>query len=139
VSHVRRVLIDSSAFLSLEDSDERAHEKTRAALRELEKARAQFVTTNFVFDETYTLLLVRLGQARAVQWGTRFREGELVEVIRVTEDHEQRAWDIICEFDDKDFSFTDATSFAVSESLAIEEALAVDRHFHQVGRFQVLP
>ena len=136
---MRHVLIDSSAFLSLEDPDERAHTATRAAFRELVSARAHLVTTNFVFDETYTLILTRLGRHRAVAWGRDARASRLIELVRVGEDHEQAAWELIVSFDDKAFSYTDATSFAVARSLEIREALSLDGHFREYGRLQVLP
>ena len=58
---------------------------------------------------------------------------------RVDEDHEARAWEIILAFSDKDFSYTDATSFAVAENLGISEALSLDHHFHQYGALRVWP
>jgi predicted nucleic acid-binding protein len=60
-------------------------------------------------------------------------------LLRVDDDHERRAWEIIVSFDDEDFSYTDATSFAVTESIGIEEAFSLDRHFREFGRLRVLP
>lgn len=136
---MRTVLVDSSAFLSLEDPDERSHDRSLATLRELVRAGARLLTTNLVFDETYTLILTRLGRERAVAWGQSFREGKLVQMLRVGEDHEARAWEIVLSFEDKDLSYTDATSFAVCESLGIEEAFSLDRHFRQLGTLRVVP
>ena len=132
-------LIDSSAFLSLEDADETNHTATIAAYRDLLDTRTPLVTTNFVFDETYTLLLTRLGRSRAVAWGDRLLESTVVRRVRVSAQHETRAWEIIREFADKNFSYTDATCFAVAEHLGIDAALAVDRHFVQFGRLRVVP
>lgn len=136
---MRSVFVDSSAFLSLEDPDERSHPRSQRTLDELIDSGARLVTTNFVFDETYTLVLTRLGRGRAVAWGESFKEGELVQVLRVDEEHEERGWEIILAFTDKNFSYTDATSFAVMESLGLDEAFALDRHFHQYGGVRVLP
>jgi len=41
--------------------------------------------------------------------------------------------DIICSYEDKAFSFTDATTFAVAERLGIRRAFAFDKHFAQFG------
>lgn len=136
---MRTVLVDSSAFLALDDPAERGHQQTVATFRELVRGGARLLTTNFVFDEAYTLLLVRLGRQRAVSWGESLRASGLVRMERVDEDHEARAWEIILTFGDKDFSYTDATSFAVAENLGISEALSLDRHFHQFGALRVLP
>jgi predicted nucleic acid-binding protein len=133
------VIVDSSAFLSLEDADERSHQRTRDAFRELVLARRRLVTTNFVFGETYTLIMSRLGRDRAVSWASSFLAGRVVELLRVTDAHEDRAWEIILDFEDKDFSYTDATTFAVAENLGIPDALSLDRHFRQVGTLNVLP
>lgn len=110
-----------------------------AAFRSLVKERARLFTTNFVFDETYTLILTRLGRARALCWGESLKQGRLVQLLRIGEEHEARAWEIIREFSDKDFSYTDATSFAITESLGVEEALSLDAHFHQYGQLRVHP
>jgi predicted nucleic acid-binding protein len=39
----------------------------------------------------------------------------------------------------KEFSFTDCTSFALMERMRITTAFAFDIHFHQYGRFTILP
>jgi predicted nucleic acid-binding protein len=133
------VFVDSSAFLSLEDPDEQSHEATTTAFRELVSSGAQLLTTNFVYDESYTLILTRLRRNRAVSWGESFRASKLIELVRVDEEHEQAAWQLILAFEDKDFSYTDATSFAVTRSLEIDEALSLDRHFREYGRLRVWP
>jgi len=97
------------------------------------------LTTNFVFDEAYALILSRLGRDRAIGWGEALKRSSLVQVVRVDEDHEERAWQILVQFEDKDFSYTDATSFAVAESYGIDEVFALDRHFQQYGAFTVRP
>jgi predicted nucleic acid-binding protein len=46
---------------------------------------------------------------------------------------EERAKQIIGHYTNKNFSYTDATSFAVLERLRIAEAFAFDPHFQQYG------
>lgn len=59
-------------------------------------------------------------------------------LLRVTEADEERAVAIINQYDDKDFSYVDATSFVVMECLGIDEGFNFDRHFRQYG-WCVLP
>jgi hypothetical protein len=40
-------------------------------------------TSNYVFAETYTALLVRVGRHEAIEWGRRFRAGNAIELVRV--------------------------------------------------------
>ena len=57
--------------------------------------------------------------------------------MRVSRRDEDRAWEIIEHFDDKDATLTDATSFAVMERLRIGVAFTFDSDFAQYG-FAVL-
>ena len=54
-------------------------------------------------------------------------------VVRVSVADERRAWEIIGRYSDKNFSFTDATSFAVMERLHIQHVFTLDRDFVQYG------
>ncbi len=58
-------------------------------------------------------------------------------VIRVRRLDEERAAQIIRTQADKDYSLTDALSFAVMERLGLSRAFTFDRHFAQYG-FTVL-
>jgi len=136
---MKPTLVDSSAFLAIEDPSERSHSQASGALQALVAGKARLLTTNFVFDETYTLILTRLGRGRAVEWGEAFKAGKLVQLVRVQEEHELAAWEILLTFGDKNFSYTDATSFALAESLEIKQAFSLDEHFRQYGRLQVIP
>ncbi len=57
--------------------------------------------------------------ARSPQRSSRGIDRDDITIIRVSEADEQRAHEIIYQYDDKDFSLTDATSFAVMERLHI--------------------
>ncbi len=130
---MRKVFVDTSAFVALRSGSEREHATARAALSALVSERAALCTSNYVFAETYTALLVRLGRSEAIEWGRRFRTGEAIELIRVEESVEEEAWSILESHTDKHWSYVDATSFALMERESIDTALAFDRHFEQRG------
>ena len=130
---MRRVFIDTSAFVALRNRGEHEHDAARATLSGLVSERASLVTSNYVFSETYTALLVRAGREEAIQWGRRFRSGEAIEMARIDELVEQDAWSIIESHTDKRWSHVDATSFALMEREGITEAFAFDHHFAQRG------
>jgi predicted nucleic acid-binding protein len=46
--------------------------------------------------------------------------------------------DILPQYADKGFSFTDCTSFALMERLDINTVFAFDDHFTQYGKFMIL-
>jgi uncharacterized protein len=130
---VRRIFVDTGAFVALRNQAEREHRTARRALAELQAARAQLFTSNYVFAETYTILLRRVGWPEAVAWGVAFRSGTQIELIRVDELLEDQAWSILESHADKRWSYVDATSFALMEREATSEAFAFDRDFIQRG------
>lgn len=42
-------------------------------------------------------------------------------------------------FEDKAFSYTDATSFALADALGVDGALSPDEHFQRYGRLEIVP
>lgn len=130
---MRRVFVDTSAFVALRNRAEREHEPSRIALSRLVRERVQLFTSNYVFAETYTALLVRVGRAEAIEWGRYFRAGAAIELIRVDESIEEDAWALLESHGDKRWSYVDATSFALMEREAVQAAFAFDHHFAQRG------
>ena len=123
------VLIDTSAVYALLDRSDRNHTAAVGCLRALRDARDDVMLTNLLVAESHALILVRLGSALARRWLL----GLSWPVERATLDDERRARDIIDQWADKEFSYTDAVSFAVMERRRIRSALAFDRHFEQFG------
>ncbi len=135
---MRSVFIDTSAFVALRNESEAEHERARAALSRLISEGAALFTSNYVFAETYTALLVRVGREEAIEWGKRFRSGAAIELVRVEPVVEDEAWEILERHRDKSWSYVDATSFALIERDGGGEAFALDSHFSQRG-LRVVP
>jgi uncharacterized protein len=135
---MKSVFVDTSAFVALRNRSEAEHERARAALASLIDDGMALFTSNYVFAETYTALLVRIGRQEAVEWGRRFRAGEAIELVRVEPEIENEAWDILERHRDKRWSYVDATSFALIERDGGAEAFAFDAHFAQRG-LRVVP
>ena len=60
------------------------------------------------------------------------------DVVRVTTEDESTAHALLRVHTDEDFSLCDALSFVVVRLLGIGSAIALDRHFRQLGEFEVL-
>lgn len=96
-------------------------------------------TTDLILVETLNLVRVRLGHSHAVRLGRQLFNPALTTVLKVTEQDVAQAWRLFPRYQDKDFSFTDCTSFALMDRLRISTAFAFDLHFHQYGRFIIAP
>jgi uncharacterized protein len=130
---MRSVFVDTSAFVALRNSSEAEHERAREALAGLISEGVALFTTNYVFAETYTALMVRVGRSEAIEWGRRFRAGSAIDLVHLDRPTEERAWEILEQHDDKRWSYVDATSFALLERGGESEAFALDAHFSQRG------
>ncbi len=98
-----------------------------------------FITTDYVVDETLTLLRARRERERAITIGEKFFNSDLVTIHKLTLDDLRGAWEVFCRFDDKNWSFTDCASKFIIERLGIKEAFAFDHHFTQFGSVRVVP
>lgn len=132
------VFVDTSGWMACADGADPAHDRCCAARDGALESGQLLVTTDFVVDETLTLLRLRLGLAPAETWWQQLDRSRRLRWERVDVDRFEKARQLFFQFRDKDFSFTDCTSFAVMRELRLTHALTTDRHFHQIG-FQVLP
>lgn len=130
---MRTVFVDTSAFVALRNESEAEHAEARETLAALIAEGVSLYTSNYVFAETYTALMVRVGRAEAIEWGSRFRAGDAIELVRLDEKVEGEAWTILERHGDKRWSYVDATSFALIERDGGGEAFAFDAHFAQRG------
>ena len=128
----RRVLLDSSGYLALVNANDTHHLEARTAWARLTEERWHTFTTNFVLAETHALFLARLGRRSASAFLRQF-DHSTATLVRVSARDEDRARAIVFQYDDKDFSLTDASSFAVMERLRIGAAFGFDRNFVQFG------
>jgi predicted nucleic acid-binding protein len=90
-------------------------------------------TSNHVRGETWTFVRRRFGYRTAVAVIDRLEQTARLRLLRVERDDEQEAWAWLRRHDEREYSFVDATSFALMRKLAIREALAFDEDFAAAG------
>jgi uncharacterized protein len=132
-AYPRQIFCDTSASYALLDCQDRHHSRARQVFESLSQGRRQLVLTNFIRAEAHGLILNRLGHPLAIRFLEQLAQSVATTLVRVTPEDEDRALGIIARYHDKDFSFTDASSFAVMERLGLTHAVAFDDHFRQYG------
>jgi predicted nucleic acid-binding protein len=132
------LFVDTSGWYVLALSSAPQHRQASEALRGRVQRGARVVTTNLIIAETHELLLRRTNRKVALTFVREVRRSPNI-VISSSPDYEESAiTDWLDKFDDQDFSFTDAVSFAVMSDRGIREVLAPDHHFAVAG-FTVVP
>lgn len=131
--------MDTSAFVAVQDGSDEKHEQAVKFWRQLSRLSVAVYTSNFVFDETYTVLLRRVSRAAAIDFGAAVKTSNAIQMIFVDESIHALAWQIAAKYKDKSFSFTDCTSFAIMSELKVSHAFCFDVHFEQYGGIEVVP
>lgn len=130
------IFVDTGAWFAAIIASDPNHASTAAWLS---SNTAPLLATDYVVDETLTLLRARHHHTKARWLGERFFNAQLAAIYHLTDDGLLRAWDVFRDFDDKEWSVTDCTSRVVIEIFGITHAVAFDHHFRQFGIVQVVP
>lgn len=131
-----RIFIDTSAWDAIADGRDANHDLALLFRDEIAGG-YELITSNYVLDELYTLLLLNIGYQPTVRFKRQLdalmRE-DVLQVVWISELLAAEAWNIFQQYNaDKRWSFTDCTSYVVMKQFDITEAFAFDRHFAQMG------
>lgn len=129
--------MDTWGWLTLRDKREHRHGEIKDLYLSLCSRKCLFYTTDYVLDETFTLLFRRLPFKEAKDSldviELAIKEGYL-RLERITAERFEKAKGIRIKFQDKPrISFTDLTSMVVMAEIGITYILTQDDHFAQVG------
>lgn len=131
------VFVDTSAFVALENRRDAHHQEAVREYRRLIRAGTFLVTSDYVFDETVTLLKVRAGTEIAARWGERLLASALFDLIVIGRETIERALTLFAGTGDQAFGFTDCASFSIMRARGIPVAFAFDEDFRRFGFDQV--
>lgn len=127
------VFMDTAGFLALWDSADEYHSQALSLQSDLLLKRRRFFTTDYVVDETVTLLLIRHSHAAAADFLEAVSRTEALSLEWVGQERFFTATRKFNRHADKQWSFTDCVSFVVMQELHTRDAFTTDRHFVQAG------
>ncbi len=132
------LFVDTAGWMMTADAADPQHRRARDCRDEWLERGGVLLSTDYVMDETLTLLRMRLGLEAAERWWSQVSGSSRVlwEAVDAERGERARAW--FFRWADKEFSFTDCTSFVVMKELRVRQALTSDRHFSQAG-FAIVP
>lgn len=135
---MKAVFVDTAGWTMLADEADPAHLSAKAFRDGWMRSGGRLLSTDFVLDETLTLLRVRLGLDAAERWWNQVEGSTRLAWEWVDPARAEKARHWFFRWRDKDFSFTDCTSFVVMKERRLRTALTSDRHFLQAG-FAIVP
>jgi uncharacterized protein len=139
-----KLFIDTWGWLTLHDRGERYYQPTTQVYRGALAENGQIYTTDYILDETITLLFRRLPAPLAEQSMKKLLSAfsqRNFHLMRISEERFTQALELRAKFLDQPLiSFTDLTSMVVMLEFGIVTILTEDAHFTHVGMgFQLLP
>ena len=133
---MKRIFVDTSAWDAIADKGDVEH-LSALKFRDEIVEKYRLVTSNYILDELYTLLLMNIGYTKALDFKQKLDHlsSEIVlDIAWIDEDMANQAWDAFQRYNvDKTWSFTDCTSFIVMKNTGLTEVFAFDHHFEQMG------
>jgi len=125
-----KVFIDTSAFCALALPKDQNNSQAKDINLKLQGKRPLLYTSDYVLDETFTLLSMRGGHSVAVKFMDQI-DGAHINIISVDFEILNAAKTIFRKFDDKRLSFTDCTSFALINIHDLDSVFSFDDHFRR--------
>jgi predicted nucleic acid-binding protein len=127
------VFMDSAGFLALWDTGDEHHAAAIRLQEELVRKSRRFFTTEYVVDETVTLLLVRHSHTAAVDFLDTVERSEALRLEWIGPERFHTAAALFRKHADKGWSFTDCVSFISMRESRSRDAFTTDHHFKQAG------
>ncbi len=135
----RAFFYDTWAFVALSNTRDPDHAAAERMDRELESQGYAATTSDYVLDETLTLLHLVAGPRVALDFLEAFESriaGEDLLLLEVNSERRSRALDLFRRLAPRvpRISFTDSTSLTLMRELDIGLAFTADAHFRAAGR-----
>lgn len=125
--------IDTGAFLARYLPNDQHHKTAATLWNKIRVTHERCVTSNFVLDETFTLLARRASYSFAAEKARIIYASNALEILRPDSLAELAALNWFEKFADQEVSFTDCISFALMRAEDIQTAFAFDAHFERAG------
>lgn len=127
------IFVDTVAWLALVNKSEDLHEAARTVRDQLIQQKAKLITTDFVVVEIANSLARLPLRGVAYKLIDFIRTSDTIELMTITPELFEKAYDLYCSRDDKEWGLTDCTSFVVMKKMRMTRAFTADRHFEQAG------
>lgn len=127
------VFLDTAFALALANPNDLLHGRATLLADQVEAARTRLITSRAVLREIGNALAKLRYRAASVQLLTALETDPNVEIVSLTDDLYDRAFQLYRARPDKEWGLTDCVSFVVMQDRGLTTALTPDRHFQQAG------
>ena len=128
-----KLFVDTWGWVAVADRGDSSHEAATEIFRQARRSGGA-VTSNFILDETFTLLFKRRPFEDAWHFTTDVVRSPFIDIQEVTGARFSRTIELRKQFSDKPrISFTDLSTMAIMQEFGVTDILTADKHFTHVG------
>lgn len=130
------IFIDTNVFVAYYNQRDEHHKKAKRILKEIDsEEHGRVFTSDYIFDEAVTVVLVRTGKPRkAIKFGKHLLESN-IRILKVNSYIFKKAWEL---FKERKMSFTDCTNLAFLQIFGIKKIATFDRAFEEESEMEVV-
>ncbi len=135
-SSLGTVFVDTSGWKAYYDEEDELHDEAHGFLDSLSSKRVSirgFLTSDYVLDETITLIRFAHSHAKAVEFAEAVLSSKATRIVYAGEEVFLKSLDLFRESKDKHWSFTDCVSFTIMKLQNVTMCFGFDPHFEQAG------
>lgn len=131
---IKKIFVDSDAFVALAKADDANHLKAQEILNQLIDKQVAFLTSNYVFAETVTVISQRVGHKAAIVFIQQIKTAEpLFSIHYVDQEIEDLAIDLFKVQHSKNVSFVDCANIALIKHDRLDAIFSFDRIYKKNG------
>jgi predicted nucleic acid-binding protein len=125
--------VDTSGFFALLVKEDPMHERARTLLTRATQSKGRFVTSDYILDETATLLRARRQAHQSVAFFETVFGSQACRIEWMNPERFEETRRFFIKHQDQAWSFTDCFSFCLMRSLRLSDALSAEEHFRHAG------
>lgn len=125
--------LDTSFVIALELKNDIKHREAIEKWNTLLRTNYEISVTTYIIDEILTFFNSKGFHSKSVDIYNWLADSSKVKIIHINENHFESALNYFKKHQDKNYSFTDCTSFIVMKEQRIKTALTFDKHFFEAN------
>jgi uncharacterized protein len=133
-----KVFLDTSFAIALSVESDRHFDYAVTLSEQLETENTRLITTTAILLEIGNALSKKHYRQAAKALLSSLEQDDTVEIVPMTDELYQKAFQLFCNRPDKDWGLIDCVSFIVMREKRLSEALTADEHFEQAGFIALL-
>ena len=129
------LFVDTSGWANLIDVSQPFHSLSVKIYQNTRSQKHKIITTSYIITELIALLSspLRIPRPKVIAFIQSLKTSPYVEVIQISKEIDTKAWELLMQRQDKEWSLVDCSSFIVMQESKITESLISDHHFEQAG------